>query len=335
MRYFTSQETTRSLRASQYRPSRSAAPPQDGDQQADEDEPLAAPEFQQSASRASPEEQHVPPAPFPHASARSAKDRRAATNVQHDLASLPVPLYAVPAVPGSGLSNGQAVANTLRKTHLDVLSTIMHRCLLEGDYERAGRAWGMILRTQVTGGHPVDPRNHGRWGIGAEVLLRRRSPNTPSRDQQPPNDVEDTDHGLFSPEGFELAREYYERLIVQHPHRRTHPHAIDERSFYPAMFSLWICETSEKNKQARKKLQNETNAASRSTSVDSVLGDDANNPRFKQRALQVEELAQAKEIAARLDQLIVSPPFDKNGSLLLLRANISLWMSDLMMGRQA
>ncbi|OAL47758.1 hypothetical protein IQ07DRAFT_601813 [Pyrenochaeta sp. DS3sAY3a] len=101
------------------------------------------------------------------------------------------------------------------------------------------------------------------------------------------------------------------------------------------MFSLWIYETTEKNKQARKKLQNETNNASRSTSIDSVLGDDASNPRFKQRALQAEELAQAVEIAARLDQLIVSPPFDKNGSLLLLRANISLWMSDLMMGRQA
>ena len=38
------------------------------------------------------------------------------------------------------------------------------------------------------------------------------------------------------------------------------------------------------------------------------------------------------EIAERLDDLVKSPPFDKQASLLQLRGNVALWISDLIAG---
>jgi hypothetical protein len=141
---------------------------------------------------------------------------------------------------------------------------------------------------------------------------------------------------MFSEEGFELAREYYERLIIQFPNRKTAPNAVDERTFYPAMFSLWIFEVSEKSNMARRKAQEEAQRQrSRSMSIDSVLGDDIQLSHAQVETIQVEELARATEIAERLDQLVASPPFDKQASLLQLRGNVGLWVSDLLSSRLA
>lgn len=41
------------------------------------------------------------------------------------------------------------------------------------------------------------------------------------------------------------------------------------------------------------------------------------------------------EIAERLDDLVKSPPFDKQTSLLYLRGQIALWISDLIIGNTA
>jgi hypothetical protein len=180
----------------------------------------------------------------------------------------------------------------------------------------------MILRTQVAGGRPVDPRNHGRWGIGAEIALRRGPPTL-------------NEH-RFSEQGFELAREYYNRLIIQHPNRKPFPHAVDERTFYPPMFSLWIYEVCEKSKRARMELHDDMANQSRSSPSISVDGNPSKRPddlSAIEEAIQREELTQALEIAERLDQVIMSPPFDRQPSLLELRGNVALWISDLTMGK--
>jgi hypothetical protein len=191
----------------------------------------------------------------------------------------------------------------------------------------------MILRTQSTHGRTVDLRNHGRWAIGAEILLRRKPQGVASSDQDQAGDAADTDTDIFSERGFELAREYYERLIVQHPTRKQAPHAVDQRSFYPAMFSLWIQEVNEKSKRTRKRIAEETRRSlSRSMSVDSVDGKSTDDARAREDAVQVEELTAAMEIAERLDDLVKSPPFDKQASLLQLRGSIALWISDLIVG---
>tara|TARA_R110002003_G_scaffold193_15_gene15047 strand:+ start:22725 stop:23702 length:978 start_codon:yes stop_codon:yes gene_type:complete len=243
-------------------------------------------------------------------------------------------LYAVNAPSKGDPTTKHDETASLRKNHLSVLSTLMHRCLLEQDYERAGRAWGMLLRTQVAGGHPVDPRNHGRWGIGAEVLLRRRPVPATSNLRASAHEEQNLAPEMFSDEGFELARDYYDRMIIQFPNRKTAPNAVDERTFYPAMFSLWIFEVREKSKRARRKAREEGHRSrSRSISVDSVLGDETHHTRAQEDVIQVEELARAMEIVERLDQLVASPPFDKQASLLQLRGHISLWVCDLLSGK--
>jgi hypothetical protein len=357
MQYFTTQlsgpqQTAHSLRASRYRPTKKRRRSEEQDDSSSPEPEARAeptPKTHPYASHDSLEiaqlrvagllpddDSNVPSLPFPHAPARVAKERHGASKIQEEMAKPPARLYAVNALSKGDSVNKQSEITSLRKAHLNVLSTLMHRCLLEGDYERAGRAWGMLLRTQVAGGQPVDPRNHGRWGIGAEILLRRepRAASEGNNVLQP--DAQSLDEGIFSEEGFELAREYFERLIIQHPNRKTTPHSVDERTFYPAMFSLWIFEICEKSKRTRRRIQKDAQQRrSRSTSHDSVLSDDRSSDdlRAREDAVQVEELAKAMEIAERLDQLVASPPFDRQASLLHLRGHVCLWISVLRTGK--
>lgn len=285
------------------------------------------------------EEYRVPPSPFPHAPASPPKPYPGAASIQKELAGPPSRLFTLtnPASKRDHVSSHAETSN-LRRKHLNVLSTVLHTCLLQADYHRAGRAWGMILRSQATHGHPVDLRNHGRWAIGAEILLRRKPHHVPSSDQSDAvahthldSDI-DSDVDIFSEAGFELAREYYERLIVQYPTRKQTPNAVDQRSFYPAMFSLWVQEVTEKSKRTRRKNEEKARSRSRSMSIDSGHGIPTDDARAREEAIQAEELAQATEIANRLDDLVKSPPFDKQASLLQLRGAIALWISDLVVG---
>lgn len=346
------QDTTLSLRASQYKKKRKTGlqhsddddsslspPPQLSSQPGSTTQPHALPASleldQLRVAGLLPNDEHaIPPAPFPHAPPKVSKDHHGPAKIHEEMAKAPARMFAVSAASASNSTTGRADATSLKKTHLNNVSTIMHRCLLEGDYQRAGRAWGMILRTQIAGGNPVDLRNHGRWGIGAEILLRRKAP--PASVQTDEHEASgDVPSSIFSEEGFELAREYYERLIVEHPNRRTHPHTVDERTFYPAMFSLWIFEVCEKSKIARSKMQfkRQASSSSRSSSVDSSLEHNEDDAAAREENIRTEELAQALEIAERIDNLIVSPPFDQQTSLLQLRGHVGLWISDLLIGK--
>jgi hypothetical protein len=128
---------------------------------------------------------------------------------------------------------------------------------------------------------------------------------------------------FYSEEGFELAREYYERLIVQHPNRKHVPRAIDDLTFYPAMFSLWIYEVCEKRKRRQKQFEEQSRL-----NDDTMDSEDAE---IDMASVIAEELAQAREIANRMDQLIISPPFDKHAELLQLRGMVGLWLGDLIL----
>lgn len=342
MQYFTTQltskqQTTHSLRANQYRKDKDPTHDEEQDDSSPSPKPFHKKVWSASTELAqlrvaglSPDDESlIPPSPFPHAPVSVAKTRYSASKLQREVAKPPVRLYAATASSKSESVNKQSKTTSLRKTHLDVLSTVMHRCLLEGDYERAGRAWGMLLRTHVAGGRPVDPRNNGRWGIGPEILLHRK-PGAPITNRG--NGLLEQD--MFSVEGFELAKMYYEALINQHSYFSSSPHTVDSRSFYPAMFSLWIFQTCEASKRARQQLQKAgQQARSRSQSVDTVLGDATANTRAREDAIEAEELARATEISQRLDGLFVSPPFDKQASLLQLRGQVGLWISSLIMGK--
>jgi hypothetical protein len=215
----------------------------------------------------------------------------------------------------------------LRQQHLSVLTTILHRSMLENNYTRAGRAWGMLLRTEHNG-RAFDVRANGRWGIGAEILLRRKYQNdelqsSPTeKDSEPASDSEEEarrntarepHQGWFSKEGFEKAKDYYERLILDHPHHRFFPHRISALDFYPAMFSLWIYAIQEGQPPQEQTPQNVMNQPS-------ISGD---------RDPKKDTLARATELADRMDSLMISPPYSDNMTLLDLRHMVRQWIDDL------
>lgn len=192
------------------------------------------------------------------------------TTVDDELSKLNPPVY----LPGGNPTRKHA----LRLRHLGVITTILHRCLMEGDYVRAGRAWGLILRDDF-GGHGMDVRSGGRWGVGAEILLWKDQSRQTMRSQNRENTNMDRDMDTdmdggnvavegeynssssgrekwFTRAGFERAKEYYNRLILHYPYRKMAPNALSPLDFYPAMFGLWISLVQEESRIGRETAMN-------------------------------------------------------------------------------
>lgn len=264
--------------------------------------------------------EELPALPFPHASttfkARPTRRFEAARSASKTTLEL---------------RKAEAGSTTLRQSHLSVLTAIMHRCLLEGDYERAGRAWGMLLRS----GRAFDIRKDDHWGIGGEILMHKRPVNrddTNDNDSRAPNsDDEHEDHTSFTIEGLEAAKNYYESLVLQFPDLRRNAGLPRAAAFYPALFSVWIVQVSEIKRRALEGSQD----ADRCTedldmSTSTSFNDTVRNVRPERlEQLHTRELHEADAIAARLDALLLSPPYDKDDELLHLRAMIDLWIADL------
>ncbi|MCJ1370713.1 hypothetical protein MMC20_001926 [Loxospora ochrophaea] len=285
-------------------------------------------------------DQALPKGNFPHASIpppSSTTGTRSHRELR-DLANLKPPLCLAQQSESINRSNrnNKSARIGLRQQHLAVLTTIMHKCLLEGDYFRAERAWGMLLRAEVNG-HHMDIRHHGRWGIGAEILyqkgLRDLSPNWLG--SSPGKTAED---GIFegersSSKAFEGVKDYYERLILQYPFRKSSPNTVSALNFYPSMFELWLHLTQEqeaalaKSHDARKDL-----SPNSGDNLDRELTDTASfsEPTTGQDGLvRNATLQQAELILSRLDELLLSPPYSDDVKLLRLREMIALWINDL------
>ncbi|KAI9761107.1 MAG: hypothetical protein M4579_001259 [Chaenotheca gracillima] len=259
-----------------------------------------------------------------------------------------------------------AVANPrtgrdLRRTHLSVITTILHRCLLEGDYIRASRAWGLILRSDI-GGRAPDVRGHGRWGIGAELLLRRDGQQR-SQDQMQNVEPEQSDSGSEGPsngtprakaaerhprsapwteEGIARAKDYYERLILQYPFHRRQPQATNPFNFYPAMFALWIYSVQEKGRRGegrrRRKRASSVSSSTRKSRSRSRSRSRSSSPppstseaeeEESQSALHSAILDEAVLISARMDDVLSSPPYSDSVPLWHLRGMVALWIYSL------
>lgn len=274
-----------------------------------------------------PFNQELPGGNFPHAAPKDSQHLKRGTEkeVMKELSSMSPPIY----LPQSSAQQGNP-----RLQHLAVLTAILHRCLLQGDYVRAGRAWGILLREQFAG-RPIDVRTGGRWGIGAEILLRR---GRQLSDLASENE-DQTSRPCFTREGFEDAKRYYERLVIQHPFRKAAPDAISSMHFYPAMFGLWIYVVQEESNLARESLQNYSDLPDRlSDDEGSGLDFDARgSPEQRQKTpiagVKENELEQAQQIAARMDEILVSPPYSDSPDLLELRGMVSLWIADLFVSR--
>lgn len=274
-----------------------------------------------------PFDRELPGGHFPHGPAKEGYPikENVPARLFEDLSFLNPPIFA----PQAGAHQGN-----LRLQHLGVLTAVLHRSLLRGDYTRAGRAWGLILREEFRGS-PVDVRSEGRWGIGAEILLRRGQSDAPTAARDSSRNTASDEGNIsfpFTQNGFTQAKEYYERLILNHPYSRSAPHVISALHFYPAMFGLWIYVAQGRSKMAVKDVMDlENTPDERSDEEDSSI--DSSRESKKRHSLiatiRTQELEQAQQIATRLDQLLGSPPYSDSPELLELRGMVSLWIGDL------
>jgi RNA polymerase I specific initiation factor len=238
--------------------------------------------------------------------------------------------------PGRSSTSGMEnflVIRSMHQQHLAVITTILHRSILEQDFMRAGRALGMILRDEM-GGKPVDIRSEGRWGIGAEILIRQdaqrqqRSPEGSSMSSAEQISTPRKPRAWFTRKGFEDAKKYYERLVVQHPFHTQNPAAVSALDFYPAMFGLWIYVV---HQEAKLKTLESTLAETESDSDDELQSEAGSPATRKSSRLQPihEELSQAREIADRLDSVMTALPYRDDTSLGELREMLQHWIADL------
>lgn len=278
-----------------------------------------------------PFDSELPGGNFPHSEGRKEKKAAMKKETEKELAQLNPPVF----LPGSA-------RHTLRLKHLGVITAILHRCLLEGDYVRAGRAWGLILRDEWSG-HAIDVRTEGRWGIGAEILLWRDKQLNGgfgvTNDDADGANNNNKRRGWFTRTGFEKAKQYYERLILHYPYRKHTPNALGPLDFYPAMFGLWISLVQEESRSAREtpidSERDETDSYGYDYEYDpedrmSISSDKEDRRRAEIIArARAKELEEAQQIASQLDDILVSPPYSDSYELLRLRGMISLWIGDL------
>lgn len=231
-----------------------------------------------------------------------------------------------------------------RVQHAVALTTVLHRCLLQGEYLRAGRTWGILLRMKIADGS-LDLRDHDHWGLGAEILYHQHSQlnaNMARQKGEPLVDGNDfnEDSSLkpfywFSPEAFKEAREYFERLILQYPYQKHGTSLINALDFYPAMFGLWIYSVQQQHglklqyrREPDPKINEESSKVSQNAEKISALGLEMKEDPQSAEARAV-YVGWAREIQDRLDVLLLSPPFSDNARLRNLQNMVNQWVSHI------
>lgn len=278
-----------------------------------------------------PRERPLPGGNFPHAAVREFK--LPDPPVEEELASLDPPLYVPKVTP-------EDTSQSLKRRHLDNLTAILHKCMLNGDWVRASRVWGLILRTEIQGYGP-DIRHNGRWMIGAELLMRRNQTLGQRQQQQRPATSSSADSDsldqqsdapkstpTISDEGFQLARDYYQRLALQYPHHaRAHHSIVTALAIYPALFSVWIYEVQDRATRTRETLAVEERSFEDADMNDNLSDTSARNANAQR--VKKKELEEAVPIVQRLDELMLNPPYDTSSEMLHIQGMVYLWVSDL------
>jgi hypothetical protein len=253
----------------------------------------------------------------------------------------------------------------LRLQHLSVLTTILQRCLRDGDIARASRAWAMLIRTQVAG-RGIDLRESGYWGIGAELLIRnsaRRRYSYDGSEEEEENGREVQDTGIDekrwgSAEGLQKAKDYYERLILQHPYKRQFHGSVTALDFWPVMVGCEIYGIQYEQREGLRIIseqEGDDDGSERSGSQSDeseegaekvdigeeaiFIGDQRRKiRRMRRRAerrwterdkIRQTALAASEKITARMDDVMSMPPYSDSHNMLRLRGMLALYIGDL------
>lgn len=284
---------------------------------------FAAEEFRTAGQ---PLTQELPPFPFPHAAVKesarlTSRPQRSGTSPSSDSDS-PVAVSSQSDEDGVGVVPKPKSSSDvgLRQQHYTVLTSLLHRCLMEKDYMRASRAWGILLRLEVHG-HPLDIRAQERWGVGAELLLNGNTNN----EARP------------SLGNLMRAKDYYERLILQYPYRKHSPDAVSSLTFYPVMFGLWIYSIQLRYKftveesAGRSKGDDDPEAAhiSEIEPEGSVSSTSSARTAVQAEACRI-AVEQANEVVKKLGELLISPPYSDHSGLWKIQGMLFLWLSQLL-----
>jgi hypothetical protein len=224
------------------------------------------------------------------------------------LTSLTPPLYHIP--------NIRATRKTsqAQERHIDVMNAVLHTCLLDGDFERASRAFGLLLRAGSMG--PRFLKDRVVSGIGAEVIMRRdnsyrdedggaskidKVPDGDDEDEEEPqNDTSSMPEVAITPSTIRLVRSYLETLSIYFP-LRSRLALKEQMNFYPSFFTLWIYQVQ-------------------------LAAQQSSGP---PEDIRSNTLRSALEIENELDARVATPPSDKDPELLELRGFVGLWLADL------
>ena len=274
------------------------------------------------------------PRSFPHHLPETAPSMSQG-RISDKLATLKPPLYVATGRVPTATARKTPSSTGLRQHHLNAITAIMHKCLSDGDYFRAGRAWAMLLRAEQIG-HSMDLRTHDRWGVGAEILLRCESQMAQKTlDHRAFGLSRSTSNLRVKAESMEKAKEYYERIVLQYPYRKVFPNATGPLNFSIAMFSLWIYTIKERSSIALMAVGSsdedidETDQEANNDSQWSSASDVELDRYQKREQVKRDTLQSAHEIATRLDGLLVSPPYSDNARFWKLCGELALWIADL------
>ncbi|TGZ85044.1 hypothetical protein EX30DRAFT_392431 [Ascodesmis nigricans] len=218
----------------------------------------------------------------------------------------------------------------LRKKHFAVLTTVLYKCLLEHDWARAKRAFGLLIR-----GQDIDIRCI--WGVGLDILLR----------------VGEKENGEVDARS---AIEYLERLVLFFPYRARlhshHPWLVNPSDREEEEEE--VKETGKKKRKTgkagegkrkkgkeKKKKKKEwmppyTSAVEFNPHLFSLLiefSKEVDPERIPEGgdygSYAASEDTSPEKIKARLEELTLTPPWDSMAVLQLLKGMVCLWLVDV------
>ena len=277
--------------------------------------------------------QDLPGAGFPHRAQDHPEGLLTTARLATELANVKPPVLET-AQQNQQLSRANII---LKQTHLATLYTLMHKCLLRSDCMRAARAMGMLLRTEISG-EQIDIRSQNIWGIGAEILLQSKGQSM----RMSEGHGEDQNERLIEPntvpltrEGFDQAKDYFERLILEFPYQKWRTDRLSALHIYPVMFSQWIAFIVDQQTRAMANLRGDNNPSPTLDDDSDASSEGLASNREELESIRKATLEKAREIANRMDEVMQSFPYSDDATMWQLRGDLHLWLADLSIASQS
>jgi hypothetical protein len=210
-------------------------------------------------------------------------------------------------------------------------------------------------------GKPIDYRRNGFWGIGAELLVRSLDEQPRREEDDDYDDTEDQNIGddersegrWGTAEGWEKAKIYYERLILQHPYDRKYAYAGNATAlqFWPAMISCGIYGIQWEEKGALRQLKREEESDEIKGMAENESEEEMGYDGFdgaasegmaaqrkrrhqeriweKREAIRLTALEASEKTATEMDQLLGTSGYMDSHVFRRLRGNLALYIGDL------